>query len=389
MLQPSIMLISGDSTSDRFGAGLAGALKAAAPNTRLFGIGGTQMQEAGVEILYNTADLDNLGILDGFRGRAVLKRVVRKANQMMENYLPRVVVQIGLPVFDYRLMELARCKDIPVVYYCTPFSSGFGSVKPERLAGLLTAVAAVTRREVEVWTSAGIPNRFVGHPLVDLGRRVSQAEARRHYGFSQEQPVVTLMPGNRDIEVKAALPILLRAAARMQNHLPGLQMMLAQPRGVSSDVVERILSRHSVGPLVHSRTVYKALQAADLAVIYGGSSCLEAALLGIPALAVYKAPSSTYLMDKMLERKAHVALPNILLNREVIPELIQNEFTDANTASCMQELLSSPDEREAMKEEYGKLSEQVGRPGALQRAATFVLEMGDWDEQSAKKGSSG
>ncbi len=386
MLHPSIMLVSGDNASDRFGAGLARALHRAAPDVRLFGIGGWQMQEAGVDILYNTADLDNLGILDAFKGGAVLKRVVRRANQMMEDHRPMVVVQIGLPVFDYRLMDMARCKDIPVVYYYTPFSSGFVTTKPDRLSGLVSVVAAVTQKEADVWRRAGVPTEFVGHPLVDLVQPVAKEQAREHLGLSLDEVVVTLIPGSRDVEVKAALPLLLKAAERVHEAMPEVAFVVAQPQGVSKESFDRFLTRADAKFVQFSEFSSLAVQAADVAVLHGGTAVLEAALFGIPALAVYKIPTATYLMDKMLERKAHWAMPNILLEASVVPELIQHDFTESKTADWILALLRNPELRQTMRERYSELAEQVGPEGALERAAQLILSTAVRSEDQAKRG---
>lgn len=386
MLHPSIMLVSGDNASDRFGAGLARALHRAAPDIRLFGIGGWQMQEAGVDILYNTADLDNLGILDAFKGGAVLKRVVKRANQMMEEHRPMVVVQVGLPVFDYRLMDMARCKDIPVVYYFTPFSSGFGSTKPERLSGLISVVAAVTKREAEVWRQVGISCQFVGHPLVDLVEPVSQSQARTQLQLAQDGPVVTLVPGSRDVEVKASLPLLLKAAARVHEVLSEVTFVVAQPPGVSKESLERVFARTELSYVQFSEFSSLAIQAANVAVLHGGNSVMEAALFGIPAVAVYKTPTATYLMDKMLERKAHWALPNILLDASVVPELIQHDFTEAKTADWILALLQNPEMQATMKRRYVQLADQLGQPGSLDRTAQLVLDAAMPQKEQAKRG---
>ena len=373
MLQASIMLVSGDNASDRFGAGLARALYRAVPEMRLFGIGGWQMQEAGVDILYNTADLDNLGVLDASKGGAVLKRVVKKANQMMEENQPLVVVQVGLPVFDYRLMDMAQCKDIPVVYYHTPFSNGFGGANPNRLANLVSIVAAVTQPEARAWEEAGVPDELVGHPLVDLLEVVGREQARRTLELNAADSVLAIIPGSREVEAKSIVPVLLNAVRRVRETLPRLKVLVGQPSGVSQDSMLEILGDAVPDTVVFTQYPSLAMQAADAVVVDGGTASLEAALCEIPALAVYKTAGTTYLMDKMLERRNHWALPNVLLDDAIIPELIQQDFTETHTAQWILELLSNEKARARVITGYKGLRDQLGLPGSLDRAAQVVV----------------
>ena len=134
MAQNRIMIIGGDNSSDLYGASLAQALKEIIPALALLGVGGALMQDSGVELIYNISELENLGGFEALRASHVVKRLIQRISESMDQFQPGLIVQIGLPVFSLKLIELAKTKEIPVAYYNSPLNWGTEEVKISRLA---------------------------------------------------------------------------------------------------------------------------------------------------------------------------------------------------------------------------------------------------------------
>lgn len=375
MVQPKIMMVASDGTSDLYGASLAAAIRAADAEASVFGIGSTRMRQEGVRLLYDIRDLDNLGVLQSIKGAHIIRRLIYRISESMERFRPDLLLQVGRPVFNYRLLELAKTKRIPVMYYYTPLSAGDADVKLDRLANMIDRVAGITLYETRLCQEAGIAADFVGHPLVDLAKpTLDPAAAREAFGLAPDRPVVVLWPGKRTVEAKALLPTMLKALGRVREVLPAVQGAVSLADNVEEDMVQRRVSKYGVDVSV-IRNSFDLLQLADLALVTCGSSGLEAALLQKPAIALHRMPSPNYLADKMLSRRPHLAVPNILLDKTLIPELVQADCTDSALAHEMLRLLQDKQAQAAMVDSYSELHEQLGTPGSVQRAASMVSEV--------------
>jgi len=368
-----IMIISSDTSSDLYGARLAKALQAIVPDTALFGIGGSQMEESGVRLLYNLSELESLGGLEALKTPHVVKRLVQRVARSMDKFRPELVVQIGLPVFSLKLIELAKAKDLPVVYYNLPTALGLEPIKFSRLAKVVDKVIAVSRYESRLCENHGIAVEFAGHPLVDVAADAGLA-LRGGLELAQDQPVVALLPGCREAEVKMYLPTLLKAVKRI-NMECSLQTVIAVPKTVRRECCSDLVAKSGLDNVKVMEDVPGILSAADAAVVTSGMESVLAAGARVPAVAVHKVAVPAYFVDKMLLRKAHFAMINILMQEEVLPELIQTDFTEKKTAEAVLRLLQDSQARSEYFQKLERLPEELGTPGATDRAAQIIASM--------------
>lgn len=375
MPHPKIMIVGGDNTSDRYGAELANRLKQLSPEVELMGIGGSRMQQSGVTLVYDMSNLDTFGVLDSFKGVHLAKRVVQRVSDYMDKHQPDVLIQIGWPVFNFRLIKLAKCKGIPVVYYYTPFSGGISGIKAQEMGQVVQKVAGVTRQETALFDDAGINVEFVGHPLIDLVEPIRQQPIQNSLDIPADVPVVSLLPGGRAVEVKSLLPTMLKAMLRVKRELPNLVVVISLAPTVSRDLLDKW---SDLVDNLEARVVdnsYDILRLSSLAVVNCGTASLEAALLGVPSIAVLKRSTTTYLLDKTLIRKTHMALPNVLLKESVVPELVQSNFTESKLAKQTLELLNDKAARDRIRQALKTLHQELGEPGSLEKTARLVLDV--------------
>lgn len=372
---PRIMLIGADNTSDRFGAALARKVLEKRPEGVIFGIGGPLMADAGVRLLYDISEMVSLGVFDSLRGAHIVKRLIQRVSETMDEERPHVVVQIGLPVFSLRLLEIAQCKGLQTFYYYTPLSRGLMEFKTERFAGLVDKVIGISKYETEACLKAGINAEFVGHPLIDLVKsKRPAADVRAQLNLSPDKPVIAVLPGAREVEVKNVLPTVLKAIGHLRRAKLDCQTLVSVAPTVRRSVVEEMVKKAKNVEAVVGGDTSEALEAADLAVTSIGTVSLEAALMGVPCIAVYRVPTTIYLFDKMFANKPRMTVVNNVLEEQVVPEFIQSEFGVGKLVDEMERLLTDEDARQAMLAKFARLPEQLGEPGSVDRAAEIIVQ---------------
>lgn len=378
------MIVAGDPSGDIHGAYLAEALRARRPDIRLFGMGGSRMQAAGVRLLFNLSAFSTVGFVEALRNLPILKRLLTRVSQVLDHQQPDVLVLIDFPGFNMKLAEIAHGKGIPVVYYFCPTAWAWGKGRAQEVARHTARVLTVLPVEDEVYREAGANVTYVGHPAVDMVKRTQPpGSIRARLGVGPEQPLIALLPGSRQQEVRQLLPLMIRAAARIAQEISEARFAVAVAHTLQAEELERSVltdpddRKQPWWPAWLEGCTHDVVADSDIAVVACGTATLETALLGTPMVAVYKLNQSTYVVTKMLVKIPFAALPNIIAGKQVVPELLQGDATDARIASEVVALWKNPAAREAMRAEYEAIRQRLGGPGAVQRAAEAVLEVGE------------
>jgi lipid-A-disaccharide synthase len=368
-----VMLVAGEASGDLHGSHLAQEILRQRPHTRLFGMGGNLMKEAGVRLLFNPTSISSIGFIEGLLSAQVLRRVLLRFGEIVERQQPDVVVLIDFPGFNMRFAEILKRKGIPCVYYLSPSAWAWGRGRAEKVAETATKVVAVFPFEYDLYKEVGADVEFVGHPLLDIvPERMPPREARAKLGVVGEHPIIALLPGSRRQEIKGLLPIMLKAVEKLREEIPNIEPVIAAAHVTAEEEIQKIDSGYAEDLRVIQGQTHTILSAADLAVIACGTATLEAALLGVPQVAVYRTSSSTYLVAKLLVRIPYIALPNIVAGREVVPELIQSEATAANIAAHLTKIWQDSCGH-GVQEGYQEIRQRLGEKGAISRAAKIVL----------------
>ncbi|MDI3279745.1 MAG: lipid-A-disaccharide synthase [Bacillota bacterium] len=369
-----IMISAGETSGDLHGAYLARALRELVPEVQLFGMGGPQMRQAGVELLFDPTSLSTVGFWEALRSYRALKSALALLERALAQNRPDVLVVIDFPGFHLRLAEAAKKMGVPVVYYFSPSAWAWGRGRALQVARSVALVAAVFPFEAEVYRQAGAEVNFIGHPLLDIVRVEKGREELRRELAGESSPVVGLLPGSRRQEIEFLLPPLLGAAERIRRRYPAAAFLLPLASSITPEQVEPYLRRRADLPVrvVQGRT-YEVMAACDLILVASGTATLEATCLGTPMVVVYRLSWPTYLLARLLVRVPYIALPNIVAGWRVVPELIQRQATPERIAAEALALLDSPPLREEMRERLHRVVELLGQPGAVRRAAKLVV----------------
>lgn len=369
-----IMISVGEASGDLHGASVAKALKDICPDIRLFGMGGQAMRTAGVDIIYDIADLGVIGFVEVIKNLPRLFELRDNLAELMEREQPDALVIIDYPDFNMRLAKIAKKKGIPVVSYISPTVWAWRKGRAKTVAETVQKVAAIFPFEAEVYAEAGANVTFVGHPLLDIVKtKMSKAEAYQHFGVIPEKPLVLLLPGSRQQEIMNLLPVMLEAAEKIVLQVPDCQFFLPIASTISREMIQTILNKYSISVTLTENNTYDLMSISDAAIAASGTVTLEASLLKLPTVIIYKVATLTYLLGKMLIKIPYVSLPNIIAGRKIVPELIQYDANAENIAKEVIPILTQPDVRTMVYEDLEDMRQRLGSEGAVERVAREIL----------------
>lgn len=368
-----ILLVAGEASGDLLGARLAAALRRADPTLHLYGVGGPAMREAGVETFVDIAELGVMGFSELGRGLARVVGILSRVRRELREGRPDLFVPIDFPDFNLRLCPTAAAAGIPVFYYVSPQVWAWRVGRLRTIARTVRRVLVLFPFEAEMYRSRGVDAHFVGHPLAEgvvAGR--GREEVRRSLGLAEGERLVALLPGSRRHEVEAMLPAMLAAAKALGD---GVRAVVAEAASLPPGFVGAIVERESPGVAVVSDDTYTLVAASDAALVTSGTATLECALLGCPMVVAYRMSPLSYAIARRLVKVPFIAMPNLLLGREAVPELVQDDATPERMAAELSRLLDDEDLRRRTRSDFEAIRLLLVRPGAADRAAALALEL--------------
>ena len=373
MLQ-RLLIVAGEASGDLHGGNLARALRVQQPTLQLLGVGGRQMREAGVALLYDIRDLAVVGAVEAVHSLRTLWTVYRMLLEEVERTPVDAVLLIDFPGFNLKLAKALAQRHIPVLYYIAPQVWAWHPGRLKKMQRWVRQLFVILPFETALYREAGIEAEFVGHPLLDLvPSSGAKADACIECGLDPEAPVVGLLPGSRRSELHYLLRPMLQAAAQVRARLTPVQFILPLADTLQPADVQQALETVPIPVRLVQRQTYEAMQAADVLLVASGTATLEAALIGTPMVIVYKAHLLTYALARLAMRVSRIGLPNIIAGRAIVPELWQYDVTAENMAAQALALLTSPERAKAMRLELAALRQQLGTPGVPERVAGGIL----------------
>jgi lipid-A-disaccharide synthase len=366
---PSILIIAGEKSGENYGAAVVRELRDFRPEASFFGIGGKNMAEAGVEIIVPMKALAVMGLAEIVTELPRLRGIFRQILAEVKTRRPAAAILIDSPDFNLRLAKRLKRAGVPVLYYISP------TVWAWRKGRLRTIKAAVRKMllifpfEQKIYENAGIPHRYVGHPLIE---RVRTAFGRETFcakhGFDPARPLITLLPGSRKGEIIRHMTTLREAASVLEAERRA-QFVLLQAEDLDPALLPELLA--GPGPDIHllQEDGYEAVAASDAVLSACGTANLEAALLGTPLVAFYKISPLTYAVGRPFVRIRDYSIVNILAGRRIIPELIQKEMTAAALVRETLRILDDALARREMKEAFAAIRSSLGTERASENAA--------------------
>jgi lipid-A-disaccharide synthase len=369
-----VMISAGEASGDRLGAGLARALARLHPGIEVFGMGGDEMGDAGVRLGGHAKEVAVVGFVEVIRHLPTIRRAMTRLTSALVNERPDVFVPIDFPDFNFRLAAKAAAAKVPVVYYVSPQVWAWRRGRVRTLRRLVRRMLVLFPFESVFYEHEGVPATFVGHPAAGARVRASRGELLSKLGLDPSRRVVALLPGSRQGEAGRVFPILLRAARQLREALPDVQFVVPIARTLPAGFLEGMATREGVADLFIRTGDYPGiLEVADAAAVASGTATLDAALAGVPFVAVYRMQPLSYLIARWLVTVDHIALPNLVAGRRIVPELVQGAFTPEAAASELSSLLTDGTRAEEVRRGLAGVASLLSGDGAFDRAAAAVL----------------
>lgn len=380
-MKRSIAISAGESSGDLNGAHLVSAMVRIDPELCFWGAGGRRMREAGVEIAVDMSGGGTIGIATTLASLPRTTLQYLRLRRLILARRPDLFIPIDFGAFNIRLAQIAHRNGIKVVYYFPPSS---WRRKPKNAAKLVACGGKVVTPfdwSAELLSAAGVDARFVGHPLIDIVRpAVSREQFLQELGLDPSILTISLFPGSRTHEIAEHLPVLVTCARIMRAELGCGQFVVGAAWGAERmrRRIEDLCKEDCPPIIVVEGRPYDCMAASDLLITASGTATLEAAILGVPMVIIYRG-SRVMRLEYALRKsilEEFVGMPNIIADRGVCPELINDDASPEAVADIALSILRDEDRLCRMKSELADVRARLGEPGAVNRAACAVLEMG-------------
>lgn len=371
----SIWILAGEESGDQYGARLAEEIRRQEPDIRLAGMGGHAMAAAEVEILVDSTELGIIGLVEVLRHLPQMRRIFRFLVQKAEEERPAAVVLIDYPGFNLRFAEQMHRRGIKVVYYISPQVWAWKKGRIPKIAAWVDALMCIFPFEPAVYAGTGLRAEFIGHPLLETLAGIRDAVITR------SEDTVLLLPGSRRGEIDRLLEPILMSALQIARQRPDLKFVMPLPRQAVADYAEEKMTALALPadmPKIQMEvgTARQWMRRAAAGIAASGTVTIEAGILGLPLIVVYRLNWFSYRLARILVKVPYFAMVNLVAGRGVYAEFLQHEVVPEVLGPALLSILPGGERRadvtRGLEEAVAKLGGQVP---ASERAAAIVLEI--------------
>ncbi len=372
-----VMIVAGEASGDLHGAVLARELLAMDSSMKLSGIGGAGMAATGVTILYDISRLAVMGIIEVISRLKDIRSAMKTLEKQFEMNRPDLLILIDYPGFNLELARRAKKYNIPVLYYISPKIWAWREGRITRIKKYVDRMAVILPFEKKYYKGHGFEVDFVGNPLLDqVQPTLTSNEFKIQYGIDHDATIIGIMPGSRKQEIAKILPVFMETALLLNEKIKKCVFLLP----LASTLTEDDLNEHGVMDdrldiRIIKENRYETMAACDAAMAASGTLTMELGILQVPMVVCYRISKLTHFLAKPFIKAEYASLVNLVAEKEVVTELLQQEATPENIYREILPLLLNQEARDSMKQELFNVSKQLGEPGASKRTARLAMEM--------------
>ena len=371
-----IMLSAGETSGDLHGAAIARELKTLDEDIALVGFGGDNMEKAGVSLWANCKSYNVMGVLEVILNLRRILKLLDYLTEKMKEENPDLLVLIDYPDFNWRLAKRAKELGIKVFSYIPPSAWAWRKGRATDCAKIADEFVAIFPHELPPYLEAGAKISFLGNPLVDAVKpTMTQDDARRRFGTKDSDRIVLLLPGSREQEIRRIFPAMLGAAVLLKKHQPRTKFYLPIAEGIDESLLKEYISVSGAEVTLTKENRYDLFQIAEFAIATSGTVVMEAALLGLPSVVLYKMSGFNFFIAKLFVHIDYFSLPNLVLQKKALTELLQDEVSPKKIFEEAKKLYVGENEREDVAKDLAKIRDILGEEGATKRIAEKILEV--------------
>ena len=348
-------IIAGEASGDLHGSNLIKEIKKLDPNASIKAWGGDLMQQAGASLVKHYRDLAFMGFLEVIKNLPTILQNIRFCKQDIEAWQPDVLVLVDYPGFNLRIAEWAKKNGFKVVYYIAPQVWAWKENRVKKMKLCIDKMFCILPFEKDYFKNKwNWDVTYVGHPLL----RVIESFKSTTPLSTDNKKVIALLPGSRKQEIIKMLPIMLSVTP----HFPGYTFMVAQAPGQDAPFYNRFLMGYSNVTLIKNST-YDLLTIADAALVTSGTATLETALFKVPEVVCYKTSKFSYQIAKRLVKIKFISLVNLIMDKEIVKEIIQENLTEQNLTTALRNITENESNRKEVMNNYESLHSLLAAGG--------------------------
>ena len=363
-------IVAGEASGDLHASNLMKSLKKWDSQALFRGFGGDLMTVQGLQLVKHYRELDFMGFVKvAMNLRTVLKNIELCKKDIL-TFQPDAVILLDYPGFNLRIAEFLKQQNIKTFYYISPQVWAWQPSRVHQIKRNVDRMFVIFPFETDFYKKFDYEVDFVGHPLLDaLNNEQSNFDKTDFlvkHQLSTTKPIVALLPGSRRQEIKTMLPLMTSMQAEFQSY----QFVIAGVSSVETDFYKKYSLFSDIPVLLH--VTHDLLRSADAALVTSGTASLETALLKTPEIICYKGDYLSYLIAKQLIKVKYIGLPNLIMDKPIVKELIQNDFNQLNLKNELSELLFNSEKRLQVAHDYDILEQKLGGVGASEKTAELI-----------------
>ena len=402
---PRIFISAGELSGDYHASNLVKAIRQQSPDASFFGVGSHNMKAAGVDILYDSSTWGGIGIWQGLKKGPAINKIRHQLAKEIRKLNLDLIIVIDYRVFHAALLDELRDLDVKKLYYFAPViwpgfrTHGLGKLysnileklknfnpiggkgtinRFESLSELTDKLIVAYPFALDDYLKVGADVEFLGHPLMNaITITRSKEETRKELGLDDSSKLIGIFPGSRDHELVSHLPVLKKVIAGLKNKIDNLHLYMPIAHPHHKSVVKKLLGNQADGIRFVSGDDYDIFNASDIALSKTGTSVQVLMALGVPTVSFYTVVSSLWynISIRLFVTLEHVAFPNVLAGRRIIPEFIQDDFKSDKLLKASMELLADDDAKIRMTNELLEVRNTLYKADALEKAASIALKL--------------
>lgn len=364
-------IIAGEASGDLHGSNLVASIRQKDPGAKIRAWGGEKMRRNGANVVKNYHDLAFMGFVEVLMNLNTVLKNFNICKKDITEFNPDALILIDYPGFNLKIAKWAKKKGYKVFYYISPQVWAWKRRRVYTIKRVVDKMLCILPFEKKFYDNYDVDCQFVGHPLLDEIAKVEPVDKAKFIKTNRLSPkkeIIALLPGSRKQEVSRMLTVMLEVVKMF----PSYQFVVACAPSLPVSFYKKIIGEKSNVRLVLNRT-YQLLQLSSAAIVTSGTATLETALLDVPEVVCYKANKISYLIARQLAKVKYICLVNLIMDRLVVKELIQNDMTAANIRDEIQSLMNNSKRQKKLLEDYEELKYVLGNAGASDRAAETII----------------
>ncbi|MBA4250351.1 MAG: lipid-A-disaccharide synthase [Chlorobiaceae bacterium] len=373
-MKKEVLIIAGEDSGDLHGSSLIAEIKKISPQINFCGIGGDRMKSNGMDLIYHINKMSFLGFVEVVKHIPFIKKVQKDLLKIVEEKKIKTAVLIDYPGFNLNFAKKLQANGVNIIYYISPQIWAWGSGRIEKIKKLVKKMIVVFPFEEKIYKEHGVDAEFVGNPLIERMNHynfLSKEDLYKKFSLDNAKEILLLLAGSRKQEIVKIFPETIKAAISVAKNF-NLQVVVACASNINEKEIQD-LSEEKNYKVIKGFT-YDLMKHSKVGIVKSGTSTIEAALLELPMVIVYRTSWLTYTIGKQLINLKNIGMPNIIAGETVVPELIQNDVNQKEIENKLTEILSDGSKLNSIKEKLSRIKNILGSKNASSNAAKIICD---------------